>query len=489
MASLNPLIRVLRSGSPLFSAVAESVTLNNALNESKESDASIMGGRGVEILHTDTVEIVVGGDVYGPFTVSTIQSEPKGESTLTSLTLTGCGEAYRNAATPDDDPFNASSNLSAFLKLPGFVARKTGVTIPLSFVSAESFVMGANFSVGSTNGLDMLRSLCGATNNAFRFTEDCRIEVGRFGASSGLFIRNRSARSQNGQFIAEFGPVNIDASDTYSYVYAEGGTFTKSDGEDYNLGMGSRSVTTFDLTPPTGYSITTDEVEKKLFYQLSRDAATVKRGKRVQIGGITPLNDTQAAEEAAANMLMNVAAKYLEAKSEPEVTVSATVKGYVKALPGDTAKLFISGGDSTILDGDYYILSSSYSMISGRAETTFEFSSRLTDPEELLQANSPKAGDTGSKPHQGAGVSGVTLVASVLATDSVCGAFGVGRSVYVDYSVYGFLATPTISFECPAGVTAEVTSNDVNGALICVKRSFWDSGTTVTVTVAGPLPV
>jgi hypothetical protein len=489
MASLNPLIRVIRSGSPLFSAVAESVTLNNALNESKESDASVMGGRGVEILYTDLVEIVVGGDVYGPFTVSTIQREASGESTLTSLTLASCGEAYRNAATPDDDPFSASSNLNAFLKLPGFVAKKTGVDIPLTFVSAESLVMGANFSVGSTNALDLMRSLCGATANAFRFTDDCQIEVGRFGASSGLFIRNRTARSQNGQSAAEFGAVVVDASDTYSYVYAEGGTFKKSDGEDYNLSMGSRSITTFDLTPPDGYSITTDEVGKKLFYQLSRDAATVKRGKRVQIGGITPLNDTLASEKAAAKLLMNIAAKYLESKAEPEVTVSATLKGYVKALPGDTAKLFISSGDKTILDGDYYILSASYSMVSGRAETAFEFSSRLTDPEQLLQATSPKAGDTGSKPHQSSGASGVTLTASVFLTDPVCGDLGNGRSVYVSYAVHGFLATPTLSFECPAGVTAEVTSSDTSGATICVKKTFWTSGATITVIAVGVLPV
>lgn len=489
MASLNPLIRVIRSGSPLFTAVAESVTLNKALNESKESDASIMGERGVEVLYTDLVEIVVGGDIYGPFTVSTIQREASGEGMLTSLTLAGCGEAYRNAATPDDDPFNASSNLNAFLKIPGFVTKKTGVVIPLEFVSAESLVMGANFSVGSTNALDLMRSLCGATNNAFRFTDDCRIEVGRFGAASGLFIRNKTARSQNGQSAAEFGQVNINASDTYSYVYAEGGTFKKSDGEDYNLSMGSRSVTTFDLTPPDGYSITTDEVGKKLFYQLSRDAAFVKRGKRVQIGGITPLDDTLESEKAAANMLMNVAAKYLESKAEPEITVSATLKGYVRASPGDTAKLFISIGDNTVLDGDYYILSASYSMISGRAETVFEFSSRLTDPEQLLQANSPKSGDTGSKPHQGSGAYGITLTASVLLTNPVCGDLGNGRSVYVDYSIHGFLATPTISFDCPAGVTAEVTSSNASGATICVKKTFWSSGTTITVVAVGVLPV
>lgn len=489
MATINPLIRVIRSGSPLFTVVAESVAVNNALNESRESDATIAGGRGVEITEDDQIEIVIDEDTYGPFSVSTIQRDAVGERVITSLSLAGCGEAYRNAATPDDDPFNASSNLSAFLKLPGFVADKTGVVMPISFVSAESLVMGANFSVGSTNALDMMRSLAGATNNAFRFTQDCRVEVGRFGASSGLFIRNRIARSQGRQLSAKFDTVSVNASDTYSYVYAEGGTFKKSDGEDYNLGMGSKAITTFDLTPPAGYTISTDEVNKKLFYRLSRDAATVKRGKRIQIGAITPTGTGQAAEEVAANMLMNIAAKYLQAKAEPEITVSATVTGYVRALPGDTANLFISGGDDTILSGDYYILSVSYSASRDRVETVFEFSSRLTDPEALLQSNSPKAGDTGSKPHQGSGVAGITLVATIKASDTVCGAFSEGRSVYVDYSSYGFLAAPTVSFECPAGVTATVLSSNASGATICVSQSFWSADVAVTVSVAGPLPV
>lgn len=487
MASIVPLIRVYRSGVELFAAVADSVTINNSLNESRESDVMLSGYRGIEIVYTDTVEVILGADTYGPYSISTIEREAKGERMVTSLTLAGCGEAYRNAATPDDDPFSATSNLSAFLKLPGFVAAKTGAVIPISFVSAEALVMGGNFSVGSTNALDMLRSLCGATNNAFRFTDDCRIEVGRFGEDSGLFIRNRAARSQNGQYQAEVGAISVDASDTYSYLYVEGGTFKKTDGEDYNLGLGSRVVTTFDLTPPDGYTISTDAVEKKLFYRLSRDAATVKRGKRIQIGGITPVDDTQVSEEVAANTLMNVAAKYLEAKAEPETSLTAKIGGYVRVTPGSVAEVFISSGDNTVLTGNFYIISAAYTLDGRKSETELQLSSRLTDPEDLLQATSPKLGGTGAKPHQGSGVSGVTIAATVSPADTACG--GTGREVIIDYSVYGFLAVPEIAFECPDGVTASVTSSSATEATVCISKDYWSADVAIVAVVSGPLPV
>lgn len=477
---------LIRSGSVIKRLVISSAVLSFALNEIREHSIEVYGRE--EILDDDTVRFVIDGTTYGDYGITMFDFGLSSDGGyVTSMTLVPCSNVLQSVAMPGNDPFQETTNLGVFRQISKFVMQETGEYFPVSFVNADSVLMDAHFAVNASNALDMLRSLCGATSNAFRLSRSCGIEVGKFGADSGLVIKTGSNGRYKNILYASSVTYSKDSSDVYGAVYAEGGSFTKKqnpsdpddNGKSVNLQMGSYYITEFNVTPPDGYTMVTSIAGDRTYYKLTKDGGPVKKSKKIQISGIVPKKENDYDSElAAATLLTQVASRYLEAKSEPNIVVTCRLEGYVQdADIGDTVRVYLADEakklKETIIDDDLYIIGIEYSTQTDVGYTTLTLSSRISDPEDLLQsAKGSLSGDTGYHPYQEFGQYANIVLASVHDGNPVCN--GQGREISVNYAAYGYIATPNIVITCPAGYSAVITSSDLTDATICVTSySTW----------------
>jgi hypothetical protein len=396
---------------------------------------------------------------------------------------------------PGNDPFQGATNLDVFLKLSKFILQETGVYFPVSFINADSILMGAHFAVNASNALDMLRSLCGATSNAFRLSRSCGIEIGKFGASSGLFIKTGG----NGRYKNVLYPTSVvfsrDSSDIYGSIYAEGGSFTKREnpgdsGKSVNLQMGSYYITEFAVEPPEGFAITTSVAGDKTYYTLSRSICPNKaKSKKIQISGIVPeKEDDLDSEIAAATLLTHVASHYLEAKCAPNIVVTCRFDDYIQGFDlGDTIRVYLADeakkSKETILDQDLYVTGIEYSIQEDVGYTNVTLSNRRSDPEDLLQsAKGSKSGDTGYHPYQEFGQYTNIILTTVSDASPVCNA--TGREISVNYSVYGYISTPLVTVTCPSGYSGSIVSSNLTDAVICINATSTWPTTPIVITVS-----
>lgn len=489
---------VYRNGVSVFGFIPSSVAISQALNESREHDMVVEGKPGEQVQYGDEIEVLIRGNVYGPYTVAAISRSVQEATVSTILTLAGPGDPLRSSATPDDDPFLASNNLVALLKIQSFVYGETGVNIPISFVNAEYVGMSAKFSVRSLNALDMLRDICGATGNSFRITDDGRVEIGKFGTDSGLIVNGNRAVVGTTVYTANVQNVDTNYAEMLSYLYVEGGSFLKREnpsdpndkGQSVNLGLGSRYITKFTLEAPTGYTITEVQVAEKVHYKLTKIGATAKRGRRIQIAGITPLKENDLnSEKAAATSLAKMASLYLNAKSQPLVSLNVEIHDRVDIGLGDSVQVRHTPNGREIVNGTFYVKEWRLSSQDDAVTTTLSLSSVVVDPEELIKVTSAtKEGRTGYKPDVPIGLEGVVLYVTVSASDSSCGAYPVGRSITVDYSTPGFQSVPHVTVECSPGVIGSVVSSTKNNCVICVQQAgAWSGSENVKVIATGTL--
>lgn len=480
---------VYRNGVAVFSCIPLSIGITKALNEGREHDMVVDGKPGELILPDDEIEIMIRGNIYGPYTISSISRSVNEATVQTTLLLAGAGDPLRSSATPDDDPFLALSNLVALLKIQSFVNGETGQNIPISFVNAEYVGMNAKFSVRSLNALDMLRDICGATGNSFRITEDRRVEIGKFGSDSGLIINTNRAMKDGQMYTANIQNVDKNYAEMLSYLYVEGGSFTKN-GKSVNLGLGSRYYTTFTLTPPDGFTINEIQVADKVHYRMAIIGGTAKRGRRIQFAGISPLTQNNLASEiSAANSLAKMASLYLKAKSQPMVTVSVEINDLIDINLGDSVQVFHAPNGRETVNQTLYVKEWRVTSQDDIVTTAMTLSSVVTDPEELIKATSAtKDGRTGYKPDIPIGTEGVVVYVTVKSTDSTCGTNPIGRSVSVDYSSPGFQSVPHVTVESSPGVVGTVTSKTTTGCVICVQQAgAWSGSENVKVIATGTL--
>lgn len=471
---------LIRSGVVTEKLVVVSASMGFALNEIREHSLEVSGR--VNIIEGDTVRILVNETVYGDYAVTIFEHGLSSDAGyVTSMTLVPCSNILQSVAMPGNDPFENTTNLSVFTHLSGFIMQETGFYFPISFVNADSVAMGAHFAVNASNALDMLRSLCGATGNAFRLSDYCGIEIGKFGASSGMFIKTGG----NGRYKNILYPTSVrfssDSSDTYGAVYAEGGSFTKKEnpadpddnGTSVNLQMGSYYITQFTITPPEGFTIVTSVSGEKTYYKLTKDGAPITKSKKIQIGGITPEkeNDLQS-EIDAATLLTEVASRYISAKSSPNIIVTCRFEGYVQDFDlGDTVRVYLADegkkSKDTIIDEDLYVTGIDYTTQTDVGYTSINLSNRISDPEDLLQsAKGSSSGESGYKPYQEFGQYANVIIATVHDGSPVCS--GTGREISVNYAAYDYIVTPHITINCPAGYSAVISSSNATDAVICV---------------------
>ncbi len=471
---------LIRSGSVIKRFTIISASLGFALNEIREHSLEVSGRE--NILEGDTVRLAINNVIYGDYAITIFEHGLSSDAGYTtSLTLVPCSNILQSVAMPGNDPFEKTTNLAVFTHLSRFIMQETGFYFPITFVNADSVAMGAHFAVNSSNALDMLRNLCGATGNAFRLSDSCGLEVGKFGQSSGMFIKTGG----NGRYKNILYPTSVrlssDSSDIYGAVYAEGGSFTKKEnptnpddkGKSVNLQMGSYYITKFTITPPEGFTMVTSVAGEKTYYKLTKDGAPITKSKKIQIGGISPQkeNDLQS-EMDAATLLTEVASRYITAKCVPNIVVTCRFEGYIQDFDlGDTAHVYLADEGKktkdTIIDEDLYVTGIEYSTQTDIGYTSITLSNRISDPEDLLQsAKGSAAGDSGYKPYQEFGQYSNIVLATVMDGSPVCDT--IGREVSINYEAYGYIDAPHITINCPSGYSAVVTSSDNTNAVICV---------------------
>lgn len=471
---------LVRSGSVIKRLVIASASLGFALNEIREHALEVKGRE--NILDGDAIRLSMDNTTYGDYAVTIFEHGLSDDSGYTtSLTLVPCLNVLQSVAMPGNDPFEKTTNLSVFTHLSAFIMQETGFYFPISFVNADSVAMGAHFAVNASNALDMLRSLCGATGNAFRLSDSCGIEVGKFGESSGMFIKTGG----NGRYKNILYPTSVrfssDSSDVYGAVYVEGGSFTKKEnpsdpddkGKSVNLQMGSYYITQFTITPPEGFTMVTSVSGDKTYYKLTKDGAPITKSKKIQVGGITPIkeNDLQS-EIDAATLLTEVASRYITAKCVPNIVVTCRFEGYIQDFDlGNTVRVYLADEakktKETIIDDDLYVTGIEYSTQTDTGFTSITLSNRIADPEDLLQsAKGSSSGDSGYKPYQEFGQYSNIVLATVMDASPVCDV--IGREVSINYEAYGYIDAPHITVNCPSGYSAVITSSSNTNAVICV---------------------
>ena len=471
---------LVRSGIVIKRLAIVSASLSFALNEIREHNLEVSGRE--NILEGDAVRFSISNVTYGDYEITIFDhsfSSALGYST--TMTLVPCLNVLQSVAMPGNDPFEKTTNLSVFTHLSAFILQETGFYFPISFVNADSVAMGAHFAVNASNALDMLRSLCGATGNAFRLSESCGIEVGKFGESSGMFIKTGG----NGRYKNILYPTSVrfssDSSDIYGAVYADGGSFTKKEnpsdpddkGKSVNLQMGSYYITQFTITPPDGFTMATSVSGEKTYYKLTKNGAPITKSKKIQVGGITPIkeNDLQS-EIDAATLLTEVASRYITAKCVPNIVVTCRFEGFAQDFNlGETVRVYLADetrkSKDTIIDEDLYVTGIEYSTQTDTGFTSITLSNRISDPEDLLQsAKGSAAGDSGYKPYQEFGQYSNIVIATVMDGSPVCDS--IGREISVNYAAYGYIDPPHITINCPSGYSAVITSSDAENAVICV---------------------
>lgn len=486
---------LIRSGSVIKRMAIVSASMGFALNEIREHSLEVKGRE--NILDGDTVRLSIDNTTYGDYAITIFDHSLSDDSGyVTNLTLVPCSNVLQSVAMPGNDPFEKTTNLSVFTHLSAFILQETGFYFPISFVNADSVAMGAHFAVNASNALDMLRSLCGATGNAFRLSESCGIEVGKFGESSGIFIKTGG----NGRYKNILYPTSVrfssDSSDVYGAVYVEGGSFTKKEnpadpddkGKSVNLQMGSYYITKFTITPPEGFTIVTSVSGDKTYYKLTKNGAPITKSKKIQVGGITPQkeNDLQS-EIDAATLLTEVASRYITAKSVPNIVVTCRFEGYIQDFDlGSTVRVYLADEarktKDTIIDDDLYVTGIEYSTQTDIGYTSITLSNRISDPEDLLQsAKGSSSGDSGYKPYQEFGQYSNIVLATVMDGSPVCN--GIGREISINYAAYGYINAPHITVNCPSGYSATITSSDLTDAVICVTAMATWPTTPVIITL------
>lgn len=486
---------LIRSGSVIKKFVLSSASLGFALNEVREHTVEVYGRE--NILDGDTARVIIDGTTYGDYAITIFEHSLSSDAGyVTTLTFVPCSNILQSVAMPGNDPFENTTNLAVFTHLSGFIVQEAGFYFPISFVNADSVAMGSRFAVNASNALDMLRSLCGATGNAFRLSDSCGIEVGKFGQDSGFFIKTGGVGRYKNILYPTSVQISVDSSDIYGAVYAEGGSFTKkanpSDpddkGKSVNLQMGSYYITQFTITPPDGFTMVTSVSGEKTYYKLTKDGGPITKSKKIQVGGITPTkeNDLQS-EIDAATLLTEVASRYITAKSVPNIVVTCRFEGYVQDFElGETAYVYLADegkkSRDTIIDQDLYVTGIEYSTQADAGSTSITLSSRIADPEELLQASKgAKAGDSGYRPYQEFGQYSNIVLSTVRDASPSCGIDG--REITVNYAAYGYIETPSITINCPAGYSGTLISSDLTDAVVCINATATWPTTPVIITL------
>ena len=295
-----------------------SLTLPSALNEVREPELALPVDECYSIQLGDTIRVKMGDVTLEDYTVHLVVDDADDIDGSVSLTLEpSCGSILRCAATSGNTVFDDLNALSTFTTIGSYITEEVGKTLPITFVNPNNFNLGGRLNANGRNMLEVLRTLCGATGNSFRVTNQCGLEIGQFGEASGLRLAGAGTDHDSINLHWLKSSLTRDASAIASALYVEGGGYHKEGSSDnYVLLMGDNTTggaTQYSTVPP-GYVIELIKRNKKDYFRL-RKVGAVGCTRAINIGNVTPLGEKKADIYAAEQLLTNIAVKYLEMSS------------------------------------------------------------------------------------------------------------------------------------------------------------------------------
>lgn len=462
----------------------QSITIDSALNEARESRIILSDDEVLDFELGDKIEIFTSQCTYGMFYVTQWRVESRDSEQEKTVFLSDCMYLLRIIGVSGSTVFKNDTLTQILALIPGYVKEETGDALWISEVNPSTFTFDGRLDTDAGNLLEMLRSIVIATGNAMRISSStssaCGIEIGQFGAYTELvFVDGEHQYGYDNQYWCSAISKNTDSAEIFTAVYCDGGTYRLND-QDYTLLMGQRIPPAFISNAPSGFTlelVTRFGIE---YFRLRRNDRAI-RSKRINVSGLTPIvdeNPDTAMIQSASQTLVNVAAKYLEKKSEPIEEISCQIDYPICNLPlGDRALVKstspITG--ETLIDGMYYIRSYKIEFGQDSAATAIEFSNTLFDPEDLMNASLNKSANGAANNAPNVAYKTVTGSVSVPAGGPVCQT--TGRSAIVDISAEMFKSTPVITLTPPGGYTATVIASSATSFTVCLVPG----GTTQTV--------
>lgn len=493
-----PIIYHLRNGNVIGTLPFLSLNTKATLAEASISEVEIDSRYACSIKNGDTIRVTCNTCEIGDFTVSEFSTDFSSDHQPTMISLSPCVNALRCTPIPSNTIFQGISNVQAFNAIIDLVSQDGCLLIPVEFRNVSTQQFGARVNLGGANALEAIRALCAATGNTFTWSNNgCKIIVGTMGQKQNIYIRSGSNIHSDPYYFAKSMTITRDHGEVYGCAYVEGGNYTiplvsdPTKTETVTLSIGSdKSGNSYLATTPSGYTISQVIRLGKSYYKMCKNNSGDQCcATTISVGGITPKTNSIPDQIEAANLLAKIAANYLEQVSVENITVEVEISGLLCGLILEDkvhVEQCCDDGSKAISDWLYVV---DYEFLSegDRSYTRLKLSTRLFDPQDMLDVTNTNKDDNGNViPYQAIGE--IVNQFSVFAFNSnqVCGTDG--RVISVDYSATGYQTTPVISVNLPSGYTYSIISANSNSSTICIVPTsppFSPSGVNCIVTVVG----